>query len=74
VSGGPNTVTEQPLIASFVVRLLRVEGAAPDPEGPPLRVLVRHVQTGQEMRCLRLEDAMAFMEHCLQLPRQAESK
>jgi hypothetical protein len=67
-------VTEQPLIASFVVRLLRVEETRPGPNGPPLRVLVRHVQTGQEMRCLRLEDAMAFMEHCLQLPRKAESE
>lgn len=67
-------MTEQPLIASFVVRLLRVEGTGPGRTGPRLRVLVRHVQTGQEMRCLRLEDAMAFMEHCLQLPPPAEGE
>lgn len=67
-------MSEQPLIASFVVRLLRVEGSEPGQTGPPLRVLVRHVQTGQEMRCLRLEEALAFMEHCLQLPRKAESE
>jgi hypothetical protein len=57
-------VTEQPWIASFVVRLT----------GPPLRVLVRHVQSGQEMRCLRLEEALAFMEHCLQLSGKTEGE
>ncbi|BAD39791.1 hypothetical protein [Symbiobacterium thermophilum] len=57
-------MTEQPWIASFVVRLT----------GPPLRVLVRHVQSGQEMRCLRLEEALAFMEHCLQLSGKTEGE
>jgi len=66
-------VKEQPLIASFVIRLLRVNGAQAGPAQQPLRVIVRHVQTGQEMRCLRLEDALAFMEHCVELPPSAES-
>lgn len=54
-----------PLIASFVVRLMD-EGADEGMEAPSWRVTVRHVQTGKELRFMRLSDAFAFMENCAQ--------
>jgi hypothetical protein len=53
-------VSSQPLIASFVVRVLHLTEA----DSPAWRVTVRHVQTGRETRFLKLADALAFMEAC----------
>lgn len=55
-------VGEQPIIASFVVRLLLVGEEERNGDHPAWRVKVRHVQTGKEVRFLRLSDAVMFME------------
>lgn len=50
----------QSLIASFVVRVLRMT----DEDSPAWRVTVRHVQTGREVRFAKLADALVYMEEC----------
>ncbi|HEY3367394.1 MAG TPA: hypothetical protein VGK74_20240 [Symbiobacteriaceae bacterium] len=73
-------MTQPPLIASFVVRLVHEAEAEPEVGAPPVtgvqtaggetpwRVTVRHVQSGQELRFLRLEDALPFMAACAHQP------
>lgn len=53
----------QRLIASFVVRVVH-ERQEHQPAKNPVRVTVRHVQTGEEIRFARLTDALSFMEGC----------
>lgn len=53
-------MAQEPFIASFVVRLFHLDPGAG--EAVPWRVVVRHVQTGEEQRFHRLADALAYME------------
>lgn len=52
----------EPLIASFVVRVVRPGEADMAADQVPWRVTVRHVQTGEERQFARLTDAIAFID------------
>lgn len=57
----------QPLITSFVVRLFQgAEGGEQAVQQEPERVVVRHVQSGEERQFQRLDDALAFMKEFVQ--------
>jgi len=62
-------------IASFIVRFTHEE--PPDPTGRVWRGIIRHVQTNEQARFTRIEDALAFIAHYVEVvsdrPSQAEA-
>lgn len=60
-------MTTQTIVASFLLRLCRETCEAGEPAGAaPWRVLLRHIQTGEERSFLNLRDAMDFIERHLE--------
>ena len=61
-----------PSIVSFVIRFILEEPSAA--EIPPLRhIIIRHVQTDQEISCARWEDVVAFVRRFVQLGNDSEN-
>jgi hypothetical protein len=60
-----------PAIVSFVIRFILDEPSAA--EIPPLRhIVIRNVQTDQELTCAHWTDVVAFVQRYVQLDNQAE--
>ncbi|HEX7568140.1 MAG TPA: hypothetical protein VF355_06195 [Anaerolineaceae bacterium] len=61
-----------PSIISFVIRFILEEPS--DEQIPPLRrIIVRHIQTDQEISCSSWTDVVAFVQQFVQLENNAEA-
>jgi len=59
-----------PSIVSFVIRFILEEPS--EAQIPPLRhIIIRHVQTDQEISCTHWKDVMAFVQRFVQLENDA---
>lgn len=61
-----------PSIISFVIRFILEEPS--DEQIPPLRrIIVRHIQTDQEISCSSWTDVVAFVQQFVQLENNSEA-
>jgi len=61
-----------PSIISFVIRFILEEPS--DEQIPPLRrIIVRYIQTDQEISCSSWTDVVAFVQQFVQLENNAEA-